>query len=107
MTVYAWQVLYSTQSTLGYQIGNLAQGLANNAMTDAQRAALSPTDPEYAMRVIGSKIQVAGWTCYTTLMAVLKLAMLFFYLRLTVCFPFLMMTTTTTTTTVSSCQGGG
>ena len=36
------------------------------------------------MRVIGSKIQVAGWSCYSTLMAVLKLAMLCFYLRLTV-----------------------
>lgn len=78
------KVLYSTQSTLGYQIGNLAQGMANNGMTDAQRAALSPSDPEYTMRVVGSQIQVAGWSCYSTLMVVLKLAMLFFYLRLTV-----------------------
>jgi hypothetical protein len=82
------QLLYSTQTTLGYQIGNLAHGMANNGMTDAQRAALSPSDPEYDMRVIGSKIQVAGWSCYSTLMLALKLAMLFFYLRLTVCFPF-------------------
>ena len=56
-------------------------------MTPAQRAALSTDDPEYAMRVIGSKIQVAGWSCYTTLMVVLKLAMLFFYLRLMVLMP--------------------
>ncbi|KAG7290063.1 hypothetical protein NEMBOFW57_000055 [Staphylotrichum longicolle] len=76
-------LLYTTQSTLGYQIGNLAHGMANNGMTDAQRVALSPSDPEYGMRVIGSKIQVAGWSCYSTLMVVLKLAMLFFYLRLT------------------------
>jgi hypothetical protein len=82
------QLLYSTQSTLGYQIGNLAQGLANNGMTDAQRAALPQSDPEYGMRVIGSKVQVAGWSCYSTLMVVLKFAMLFFYLRLTVCCPF-------------------
>jgi hypothetical protein len=73
---------------LGYQIGNLAQGLANNGMTDAQRAALPQSDPEYGMRVIGSKVQVAGWSCYSTLMVVLKFAMLFFYLRLTVCCPF-------------------
>jgi hypothetical protein len=79
------QLLYSTQSTLGYEVGNLARGLANNGMTDAQRAALSPDSPEYEMRVIGSKIQVAGWSCYAALMLVLKFAMLFFYLRLTVC----------------------
>ncbi|KAK4230343.1 hypothetical protein QBC38DRAFT_469286 [Podospora fimiseda] len=76
-------LLYSLQTTLGYEIGNLAHGMANNGMTDAQRAALSPLDPEWDMRVIGSKIQVAGWTSYSTLMAVLKFAMLFFYLRLT------------------------
>jgi hypothetical protein len=78
------QLLYTTQTTMGYEVGNLAHGMANNGMTDAQRAALSPSNPEYDMRVIGSKIQVAGWSCYSTLMVVLKLAMLFFYLRLTV-----------------------
>ncbi|KAK4100639.1 hypothetical protein N658DRAFT_486676 [Parathielavia hyrcaniae] len=77
------QLLYSTQTTLGYEVGNLARGMANNGMTDAQRAALSPTSPEYGMRIVGSKIQVAGWSCYSTLMLVLKLAMSFFYLRLT------------------------
>ncbi|KAK4184399.1 hypothetical protein QBC35DRAFT_506056 [Podospora australis] len=76
-------LLYTVQSTLGYQIGNLAHGLANNGMTDAERAALLVTDPEYDMRVIGSQIQVAGWSCYSTLMAALKFSMLVFYLRLT------------------------
>ncbi|KAK3904349.1 hypothetical protein C8A05DRAFT_31886 [Staphylotrichum tortipilum] len=76
-------LLYTTQTTLGYEVGNLAHGMANNGMTDAQRVALSPTNPEYDMRVIGSKIQVAGWSVYSTLMMVLKFAMLFFYLRLT------------------------
>ncbi|KAK0721323.1 hypothetical protein B0T21DRAFT_386227 [Apiosordaria backusii] len=52
-------------------------------MTDEQRMLLLPTDPEWDRRVIGSKIQVGGWTCYSTLMLILKLAMLFFYLRLT------------------------
>jgi len=79
------QILYTTQVTLGYEIGNLARGLANNGMTDAQREALLPTDAEYGMRVVGSKIQVAGWSCYSTLMLVLKFSMLFFYLRLVVC----------------------
>ncbi|KAK4136131.1 triacylglycerol lipase-like protein [Trichocladium antarcticum] len=76
-------LFYAAQSTLGWEIGNLAHGMANNAMTPAQRAALLPTDPEYDMRVVGSKIQVAGWASYATLMLALKLAMLFFYLRLT------------------------
>ncbi len=81
------QLLYTTQTTLGYEVGNLAHGMANNGMTDAQRIALSTASPEYDMRVIGSKIQVAGWSVYSTLMMVLKLAMLFFYLRLTVRHP--------------------
>jgi hypothetical protein len=70
---------------LGYEIGNLAHGLANNGMTDAQRQALLPSDPEYGARVIGSQIQVAGWTVYSCLIATLKLSMLVFFLRLTVC----------------------
>lgn len=36
-------------------------------------------------RVIGSKIQVAGWTTYSTLIGSLKLSMLAFYIRLMVC----------------------
>ncbi|KAK3314830.1 hypothetical protein B0H66DRAFT_481402 [Apodospora peruviana] len=76
-------LLYSCQTTLGYEIGNLAHGLANNGMTDAERFALTPDNPEHYMRVVGSQIQVAGWTCYSTLVMVLKVAMLFFYLRLT------------------------
>lgn len=70
---------------LGYEIGNLAHGLANNGMTDAQRQALLPGDPEYDARVLGSQIQVAGWTVYSCLIATLKLSMLVFFLRLTVC----------------------
>ncbi|KAB5535367.1 hypothetical protein GE09DRAFT_359052 [Coniochaeta sp. 2T2.1] len=76
-------VFYTVQTTLAYSIGSAAHGLANNGMTDAQRAALSPGDPEYNFRLIGSKIQVAGWTVYSALMWSLKLSMLFFYTRLT------------------------
>ncbi|KAK4664213.1 uncharacterized protein QC763_0083640 [Podospora pseudopauciseta] len=81
--VWVAVLLYTLQACLGYQIGNLAQGLANNGMTDEQRMSLLPSDPEWDRRVIGSKVQVMGWTSYSTLMLVLKLAMLFFYLRLT------------------------
>ncbi|KAL0941655.1 uncharacterized protein CTRU02_204418 [Colletotrichum truncatum] len=80
---WAAALFYTVQSTLAYEVGNVAQGLANSGMTDEERAALSITDPEYGMRIIGSKIQVAGWTTYSALIWLLKLSMLFFYLRLT------------------------
>ncbi|VUC35303.1 unnamed protein product [Clonostachys rosea] len=85
-----------------YSVGHAANGLANNSMTDAERMALSSSDPEFQqryipkteritlvlelanidVRVLGSKIQVAGWTIYSTLITVLKLSMLAFYIRL-------------------------
>ncbi|OHE92469.1 hypothetical protein CORC01_12260 [Colletotrichum orchidophilum] len=76
-------LFYTVLSTLAYSIGNIANGLANNGMTDSERAALSTSDPEYQLRVTGSKIQIAGWTTYWVLIWQLKLAMLVFYLRLT------------------------
>ncbi|KAI3316939.1 hypothetical protein HD806DRAFT_516388 [Xylariaceae sp. AK1471] len=56
-------------------------------MTDAERLALSTEDPEYQMRVAGSKILLAGWSIYSLLMCFLKLSVLVFYIRLTVCPP--------------------
>ncbi|KAM0559927.1 hypothetical protein ACHAPJ_003877 [Fusarium lateritium] len=76
-------IFYTIQTTLAYNIGILAHGLANNGMTDAERAALSPNSQEYDFRIIGSKIQVAGWTIYSALIWSLKLSMLYFYTRLT------------------------
>ena len=46
------QFLYTTQSTLAYFAVNHGQGLANNAMTDAERAALSPGSTEYHLRYV-------------------------------------------------------
>lgn len=51
-------ILYTTQSTLAYFAVNYGQGLANNSMTDAERAALDTESVEFALRVFGSKIQV-------------------------------------------------
>ncbi|KAF3492372.1 uncharacterized protein GIQ15_01889 [Arthroderma uncinatum] len=76
-------VLYAVQSTLGYSVGNLAHGLANNIMSDKERALLEVGSPEYEFRVIGSKIQISGWTVYTFLISMLKFSMLAFYIRLT------------------------
>ena len=44
------QLIYTAQTTLGYHVGIVAHGLANNGMTDAQRSALSHDDPEYVRR---------------------------------------------------------
>ncbi|PKY07657.1 hypothetical protein P168DRAFT_295382 [Aspergillus campestris IBT 28561] len=63
--VWAGIIFYTAQTALAYSVGNVAHGLANND------------------RVIGSKIQVAGWTTYSVLIGSLKLSMLAFYIRLT------------------------
>ncbi|CAK7225147.1 hypothetical protein SCUCBS95973_005762 [Sporothrix curviconia] len=76
-------VVYAAETTLAYTVGAYWQGLANNGMTDAERAALSPTSAEYRLRVNGSKTQVAGWSTYTLLLWLLKASMCTFYLRLT------------------------
>ncbi|RAH54611.1 hypothetical protein BO85DRAFT_499746 [Aspergillus piperis CBS 112811] len=93
-------VFYTAQVALAYSVGNAAHGLANNSMTEAQRAALAPDSTEYrersvvsyrlsdwtltevVNRIIGSKIQIAGWATYTALISSLKLSMLVFYTRL-------------------------
>ncbi|KAJ5414764.1 hypothetical protein N7509_001391 [Penicillium cosmopolitanum] len=75
-------IFYTAQTALAYNVGAVANGLANNSMTDAQRTALSPSSSEYSARVTGSKIQIAGWSTYVALINSLKLSMLAFYLRL-------------------------
>ncbi|KAG9252261.1 uncharacterized protein F5Z01DRAFT_638535 [Emericellopsis atlantica] len=81
--VWVGVIFYTCQSALGWSIGNSANGLANNDMTPEQRASLSPDTQEYQMRVLGSQIQVAGWTVYSCLIWALKLSMLAFFTRLT------------------------
>ncbi|KAH7308154.1 hypothetical protein B0I35DRAFT_454010 [Stachybotrys elegans] len=76
-------IFYSAETALAYSVGNTAHGLANNSMTDEQRAALKPSDPEYQTRVLGSRIQLAGWSTYSFLLWLLKAAMCTFYYRLT------------------------
>ncbi|QSS53272.1 hypothetical protein I7I53_00475 [Histoplasma capsulatum var. duboisii H88] len=74
---------YTIETALAYSVGNVAKGLANNGMTDEQRAALSPDNPEYRLRIIGSKIQICGWTTYGILLWSLKASLLVLYMRLT------------------------
>ncbi|KAI2627578.1 hypothetical protein GGR54DRAFT_652420 [Hypoxylon sp. NC1633] len=81
--VWVGATFYAVETGLAYSVGAVAHGLANNGMTDEQRVALSPDSEEYRIRVIGSKIQIAGWSSYSVLLWALKASLLVFYLRLT------------------------
>ncbi|KAL2132776.1 hypothetical protein VTI74DRAFT_3400 [Chaetomium olivicolor] len=60
-----------------------ANGLTNSYMTDEERASLAPDSQEYADRVLGSKIQVFGWTLYAASLWCIKACVAVFYSRLT------------------------
>ncbi|KAH6687187.1 hypothetical protein F5X68DRAFT_134025 [Plectosphaerella plurivora] len=77
-------LFYSGESVLAWLVGYLAHGIANNGMTDEERANLSPTNPEYQMRITGSIIQLCGWTSYSIVLWLLKGSLLMLYRRLTV-----------------------
>ncbi|PHH75091.1 hypothetical protein CDD80_2642 [Ophiocordyceps camponoti-rufipedis] len=57
------------------------QNLANNDMTPEYRASLDPLSDEFAMRVRGSQLHMAGWTIYVTLLWTLKICWLLLYRR--------------------------
>ncbi|KAI0135943.1 hypothetical protein F4776DRAFT_671124 [Hypoxylon sp. NC0597] len=76
-------VVYTAESLMAYLVVAYWKGLANNAMTDAQRAALSPESQEWHLRVNGSKTHVVGLLLYTTLLWLLKACWLVYYARLT------------------------
>ncbi|GKU14612.1 unnamed protein product, partial [Fusarium langsethiae] len=61
-------VPYSAETALAYTVGAKFQGLTNSGMTEAERKALSPHSEEYRMRVGGSKVQIAGWVIYGSLL---------------------------------------
>lgn len=48
--IWAAVIFYTTQYTLAYFAVNVADGMANNSMTDAQREALDVTSVEYSHR---------------------------------------------------------
>lgn len=81
---------YTTETILAYMVGKRFHGLTNSGMTDAERAGLSVDSDEYAWRVGGSKIQVAGWCVYVSVIWSIKASLCAFYSRLTVSlsFPF-------------------
>jgi hypothetical protein len=83
MTSDDTKVSYTLETILRYNVGARWHGLANNGMTNEQRAALDPASDEYTWRVNGSKTQLMGWAAYSFLLWCLKAAMCTFYLRLT------------------------
>ncbi|CAH0045182.1 unnamed protein product [Clonostachys solani] len=72
-----------TETILAYNVGAQFRGLSNSNMADDERAALSPDSDEWRWRVGGSKVQIAGWAIYTTLIWMIKASMCAFYMRLT------------------------
>ncbi|KAI0850376.1 hypothetical protein F5Y00DRAFT_260674 [Daldinia vernicosa] len=76
-------VVHTAESLMAYLVVATWKGLANNAMTGAQRAALDPQSNEWYLRVNGSKTHVVGLILYTTLLWLLKACWLVYYARLT------------------------
>ncbi|XXG93815.1 hypothetical protein Hte_000064 [Hypoxylon texense] len=52
---------YTAESVMAHLVVAYWNGLANNDMTDAQRAALDPNSEEWRLRVNGSKTHVVVW----------------------------------------------
>lgn len=82
-TIRPHQLLYTAETVAAYVVGAYWDGLANNNMTDEQRAALSPDSEEWRLRVGGSKTQLLGWLVYTVLLWTLKFSWIIYYSRLT------------------------
>jgi hypothetical protein len=77
-------VPYIIETALAYMVGATFHGLTNSNMTDEERRLLSPDSDEYHWRVGGSKVQVAGWTVYMSVLWCIKASLCTFYARLTV-----------------------
>ena len=52
-------------------------------MTDEYRANLGPASVEYQLRVVGSKLHLAGWCLFVSTLWCLKLCIAVYYTRLT------------------------
>ncbi|CAI6099809.1 unnamed protein product [Clonostachys chloroleuca] len=74
---------YTTETVLAHAVSQQFNGLTNSGMTDAERAALSPDSQEWAWRVAGSKVQIAGWCMYASVLWAIKASLCAFYSRLT------------------------
>ncbi|KAI9369011.1 hypothetical protein BJX61DRAFT_549948 [Aspergillus egyptiacus] len=76
-------IVFAIEVTLAYLVGAKYDGLTNSYMTDEQRAAIDPNSREYYNRIMGSKIQIAGWSLYAMVLWLVKFCFAIFYSRLT------------------------
>ncbi|KAK1579306.1 uncharacterized protein LY79DRAFT_564522 [Colletotrichum navitas] len=76
-------LVYTAESVAAYFVVAYWKGLANNGLTDEQRAAVVPGSEEWQLRVNGSKTHVIGLLLYTTLLWLLKGCWVAYYTRLT------------------------
>lgn len=79
------KIVYTAESVAAYFVVAYWKGLANNGITPAQRKALrqEPDNPEWQLRVNGSKTHVIGLLLYMTLLWLLKGYWIIYYNRLT------------------------
>ncbi|RTE69241.1 hypothetical protein BHE90_016378 [Fusarium euwallaceae] len=75
-------VLFTAGTAAAYFVEIHWHGLANDAMTKEQRAALDADSDEYHQRVRGSQTHILGWLAYAALHWCLKLCWLFFFKRI-------------------------
>ncbi|KAL3478571.1 hypothetical protein BJX99DRAFT_269226 [Aspergillus californicus] len=76
-------LVFAVEVSLAYLVGAKYDGLTNSYMTPEERAAVDPESPEYYNRIMGSKIQVAGWSLYAMVLWLIKFCLAIFYSRLT------------------------
>ncbi|OLN96859.1 hypothetical protein CCHL11_02418 [Colletotrichum chlorophyti] len=76
-------LVYTAESVAAYFVVAYWKGIANNGMTNEQRATLDPASEEWLLRVNGSKTHVIGLLLYTTLLWLLKGCWVMYYSRLT------------------------
>lgn len=76
------KMFYGAETSAAHMIVSW-KGLGNNAMTDEQRAALDPQSAEWKIRIQGSKMNIVGWSTYTTMFWLLKSCWTIYYSKLT------------------------
>ncbi|BCS29343.1 uncharacterized protein APUU_70913S [Aspergillus puulaauensis] len=76
-------IIFAVEVSLAYLVGARYGGFTNSYMTPEQRASLDPNSDEYHFRIMGSKIQVAGWNLYAMVLWLIKGSLAVFYSRLT------------------------
>ena len=77
------QLLFTAEVVAAYLVGANFGGLTNSYMTAEERANLDVNSEEHYNRVMGSKVQVIGWSLYAAILWCLKVCVTALYGRLT------------------------